>query len=353
MNEIFISIIVPVYNVEKYIEECLNSIFRQTYKNYELIIIIDGSKDNSENIIKRIVKDRINVKVISRENKGLLFTRIEGVKKYAKGEYILFVDSDDWLEDNAVEILAKNAIENREIDIIKANCYKAISNKEKKKRSYIKNDEIIEKEEFIEKIDYKFVTAYELNNIFAELIKKDLYDNVNIDTTISLGEDLISNLYLFNKSNKIKVIRDYIYNYRYNPTSITNCTTRYKTEKNLEDAIKTYEYLKEYMIKNSSKNNVKLSYLKLLQEINHRLIRFLYVNNIKFIELKQIYDSSFNSIQLESIRKNLKFKDIISNKCRHKFFSILLYRNFINIYTIFAYSGFNIIKIIKKIKGDS
>ena len=87
-----ISIIVPVYNVENYIKKCLDSIFDQTYKDYEVIVVNDGTKDNSMNIV-----NNYKVKIVTQKNQGLSAARNHGVEK-AKGEYLIFLDSDDYLD---------------------------------------------------------------------------------------------------------------------------------------------------------------------------------------------------------------------------------------------------------------
>ena len=96
------SIIIPVYNVEKYLRKCLNSVFSQNYKNYEVIVVNDGTKDNSMDIVKDYP-----VKVINQKNQGLSVARNNGVKK-ATGEYILFLDSDDYIEKGLLEAIDKS-----------------------------------------------------------------------------------------------------------------------------------------------------------------------------------------------------------------------------------------------------
>ncbi len=110
------SLIVPVYNVEKYLEKCLNSIINQTYKDFEVIIVIDGSKDNSESICKKYAENDNRIKIIKQKNKGLSEARNEGIKK-ATGDYLLFIDSDDFIELNLLETL-NNALE-KDIDLIR------------------------------------------------------------------------------------------------------------------------------------------------------------------------------------------------------------------------------------------
>ncbi len=110
-----VSIIVPVYNSDKYLKKCLDSIQNQTYKNYEAIIINDGSTDNSSKIIQEYINDE-RFKIINQNNHGIGYSRNLGIKK-AQGDYICFVDSDDYIELNFLEtMLAK--IENDNLDIV-------------------------------------------------------------------------------------------------------------------------------------------------------------------------------------------------------------------------------------------
>lgn len=114
-----ISVIIPVYNVEKYIEKCLESLAKQIMQDFEVIIVNDGSTDNSGKIIKNYIKQQNNkfkVKYLKKENGGLASARNYGVK-YAKGKYIFFLDSDDYIDDNFFLELDKYI--NKDIDLIK------------------------------------------------------------------------------------------------------------------------------------------------------------------------------------------------------------------------------------------
>ncbi|HBN06310.1 MAG TPA: hypothetical protein DD434_11075, partial [Bacteroidales bacterium] len=99
-----LSIIIPVYNVEKYVEKCLRSCAEQdiSFDEYEIIIINDGAKDNSLEIIERVAKDYNNITILSQENAGLSSARNKGLS-IAKGEYVWFVDSDDWIDKNCLQ----------------------------------------------------------------------------------------------------------------------------------------------------------------------------------------------------------------------------------------------------------
>lgn len=117
-----ISVIVPVYNVEKYLKQCLDSIVNQTYKNLEIIIVNDGTKDNSMEIVEEYLSDS-RVKVINKENGGLSSARNRGIEE-ATGEYISFVDSDDYIDLNLYNTIIREMIENEEIIVFNYSRYK-------------------------------------------------------------------------------------------------------------------------------------------------------------------------------------------------------------------------------------
>ena len=124
MNEnikIETSVILPVYNVEKYIGKCLESLSNQTYKNFEMIFVIDGSNDKSENIVRHWERTDSRIKIIVQENAGSGPARNNGLK-YAVGKYIMFVDPDDWLEPNMLEHLIFSA-KRYNVDMVTSGCY--------------------------------------------------------------------------------------------------------------------------------------------------------------------------------------------------------------------------------------
>lgn len=111
------SIIIPVYNVEKYIDRCLKSIVNQSYKNYEVIIVNDGTKDNSVKIIEKYTKKYDNFTLYNKQNGGLSDARNYGLK-YIKGDYLLFIDSDDYINKDLLNEL-NNLLKEKEYDLVK------------------------------------------------------------------------------------------------------------------------------------------------------------------------------------------------------------------------------------------
>ena len=169
MNDL-ISIIVPVYNVEDYLDKCINSIINQTYTNIEIIIINDGSTDNSYEICKSYKDKRI--KLYSIKNKGLSGARNYGISK-SKGKYLAFVDSDDYIEKDYIEVLYNNLIK-EDADLSCCSLYEVfkneIKNKSKKDKYYVMNSyETIE----------KTFTDEGLNvYVWNKLYKKELFKNI-------------------------------------------------------------------------------------------------------------------------------------------------------------------------------
>ena len=123
-----ISVVVPVYNVEKYLRECLDSILAQTYQNIEVILVDDGSKDSSGVICDEYAQRHENFRVVHKENAGLGMARNTGLE-YVKGEYVTFLDSDDWLEPDMIQQLY-NGIVSQNVDVCKAGFRRVTNEKE-------------------------------------------------------------------------------------------------------------------------------------------------------------------------------------------------------------------------------
>ena len=120
-NNPVVSVIIPVYNVEKYLEECIDSVLAQTYQNIEIILVDDGSTDSSGLICDRYAEKNTNISVIHQKNSGLSAARNSGLNK-ANGDYIYFLDSDDYISADAIEKLFSIA-ENDKSDIVFFDAY--------------------------------------------------------------------------------------------------------------------------------------------------------------------------------------------------------------------------------------
>ncbi len=313
-----ISIIIPVYNVEKYIEKCLESVVNQSYRNIEIIIIIDGSKDNSIEMVNKFVKSDDRIILINRENKGVMYTRLEGVR-IASGEFIMFVDADDWIDTEMCAILLKNQ-KKYDCDIVKASYYLAKENKNIP-FEFIKENMFIDKKEYKNTIYKKILDGYSLNNMWGQLIRKSLAIEIVTETNINLAEDLNYNLELYTKSKNILLINDNLYYYRINFKSETRTVNYEKIQKHIEDIIlvygKLYEYIKVWELDNDEIRE-KIS-LRILKEITAKTLFIYRAFKLENKQIDNILNFVVNNDILNRINRNLERKNIMNINYNKKF----------------------------------
>lgn len=137
MKSPLVSLIIPVYNVEQYLNQCLDSVLNQTYSNLEIICINDGSPDKSLDILCDYAKRDNRLKIISIENKGLSGARNEGIRM-CTGDYVMFLDSDDWIDENTIEVAIGRLLE-AQVDLVLWNYLKEYSNSSKPVNVFIHN----------------------------------------------------------------------------------------------------------------------------------------------------------------------------------------------------------------------
>jgi glycosyltransferase involved in cell wall biosynthesis len=211
-----VSVIVPVYNVGEYIEKCINSIINQTYSNLEILLINDGSTDNSPRICAEYAKKDIRIKLIHKENGGLSDARNVGLD-VARGKYILFVDSDDYISEELVEILHSSMVKNR-CDI--STCQYEIFYAHSLPRVNMNKNvtKILLSEKALEDMLYqKNIT----NSAWGKLYKKSLFEDVRYPVGHNY-EDLATTYKIFSKSDRIAVNNYIGYFYLQRSTSIMN-----------------------------------------------------------------------------------------------------------------------------------
>ena len=248
-----ISIIVPVYNVEKYIAQCIESLIFQSMEEIEIILINDGSQDNGLEICKEYAKKDTRIKIIDKENTGVSDTRNIGVK-VANGEYIMFVDSDDWLEKNACEIAYNEAKKENADSVIF--CYYRESSKGTTCKDIFKEDKIIFNNEEIYNdilipilglIGEKLAKPQRLDAlvpVYAKIYKTDIIKNNKIEYIDFFkipSECLLFNFDYYLNSSKVVYIKRYLYHYRRN--NFSSITKGYH-EKLFEKWIFWIDYMK-------------------------------------------------------------------------------------------------------------
>lgn len=204
-----ISILVPVYNCEPYLDKCITSIINQDYPNLQIVLANDGSTDNSIKICERYAAEDSRITVLTGSNKGVSTTR-NILLEQIKGEYFLFVDADDWIEQDMVSYLFALIKEcNADIavcSIVKDNSKEAISIKVWNQKQAIE----------------KFLYHKELNgSLCIKLINSNLIKCKKFNINIFYGEDALFFWYILQETEKVVVSNKQLYNYRSNPTSLS------------------------------------------------------------------------------------------------------------------------------------
>ena len=202
-----VSIVIPVYNVEKYIRQCLESVINQTLKDIEIIVVNDGTKDNSMKIVEEYLSDE-RIKIINKENGGLSSARNAGMRE-AQGKYIYFIDSDDFADKEVLSTLYENS-ENEKMDIVFSNFsyYNDKTKKEKRAKFIFPFKEKISK-------GYYYLYNGEEINVWNRLYKKDFLEKYNfqfIEGIIYEDQDFGFKTIIL--AEKIKYVANYGYKYR-------------------------------------------------------------------------------------------------------------------------------------------
>ncbi|WP_407536954.1 glycosyltransferase family 2 protein [Cetobacterium somerae] len=293
MERIKISIIMPIYNLENYLEKCLESVLNQTLKEIEVICIDDGSTDNSLKILRKYKDERI--KIFTKENGGVSSARNYGLK-VARGEYIGFVDGDDFIEVDMYQKLYRNAITNKS-DIVICNI----------KYIFSENNYKIFSENFLGV--KKIKTNKELFNIkgyvWNKIFKKQIINEIKFDENIKWGEDQLFFTETLFKSDIITFENSISYNYYQRQNSST-----FVSNEKILDLIKSYKKIKDILLENKSYDIFKEIYLrnflKILLFINSRNIK---INEKKIQnEIQRVLSLEKKYILMEMKKNNITLK---------------------------------------------
>lgn len=315
-----ISVIVPVYNVEMFLDRCIESLLKQNYKDEEIILVDDGSTDNSGMICERWAEKDSRIIVVHQENKGLSGARNTGISK-AKGDYLAFVDSDDFVEPEYLEKMYQRIVEN-DADIVFCN-YRFTDEKGKETNdrfySHFSSDRVLDGYDVLMLFENKsYFTFFDV--CWNKLYKRKLFAAVEFPEGISRIEDISIMPYIYHKAKRICAIEDVLYNYVCREASLSrvrvskeeDCVLRASM---MENRLSLYE---EWGIK-------ELSLIHMIHMFSmYSMVKNLYENRLKELqkEFRKIY-----------LKKGYYKK--ITLKRRAKFFlaflSLRLYNGLINI----------------------
>lgn len=305
MNDL-VSVIIPVYNTEKYLESCIESILNQTYQNLEIIIVDDGSIDGSPVICDSYEKKDSRIKVIHKENEGLGYTRNCGLK-HATGEYVSFLDSDDILDVNTYEYCIRE-MKKHQADasffgrktFTESGEY-TINTNIPKKLIYV-GKEVIEEfaKHYIGWFQYEQTTPYIKESSCCALYRRDIIENNHLQFPSErecLSEDAFFNMDICRNAECVMIIPKDFYHYRYNPNSLT---TKYDAER-YKRVVGYYHKLLEYIEKfpevTDAKERVDYKFFSLVRGIIKREIE-----QSKWLEYKDV---------IQKIKKMISYEEVI------------------------------------------
>lgn len=341
-----VSIIIPAYNCEKTIEKCLNSILQQTYYNIEVIVLNDGSTDNTAEVLEKYKRLDKRIVVIHKENTGVSDTRNLGIKK-STGSYISFIDSDDWIEINMIEKMVET-IEKQEVQVVRCNYFlNHINGKQKKANMYELTNKRFKRDEIYNQgvIEHFLLGEKEIANfVMLLLIKKEVLvsNTIYFEKNLYIMEDVYFYQKIFNNVESIYFLDEPLYHYYENANSVTRAKD--KLVKNIYGIIQANTELTRYIKEN---NIISINVLQLnithLFTIYTRINRLcIEMNKTEIIELLHIlhdnseYNRILNNIEWSSINMAKKIRVGIL-KCKNR-----------NI----QYWGIKIISIFWKIKNE-
>lgn len=263
-----ISIIVPAYNVEKYIAQCLQSLVNQTYKNLEIIVVNDGSKDKTGEIIEKFAEEDNRIRYVNQENKGVAEARNVALQK-VNSEFVMFVDSDDWLDLETCETVLNEAT-SENADMIMFGYVREYAENSLPKAMFDEEKVIFEGEEVKDKLHRRIFGPIneELKNpeklnvnttIWGKLYKTSLVKNVKFVSLQELGlcEDGYFNISVFKNVKKAVFIKKYFYHYR----KVINggSLTQNKDSNIFEKEKRFYNKLNEIIINENLTDEYKLA----------------------------------------------------------------------------------------------
>ncbi len=300
------SIIVPVYNVEKYLSQCLNSIIMQTINNYEIILINDGSTDNSGEICNKIALAHHNIVCIHKKNGGASDARNAGIKR-AKGEYLIFVDSDDYIEKESLEKFEENLQKSNTPDLMITRIkkiYPDLSKKYMDKNMLFKSIRAISKEEII---NWMFNHSDSLWPAQRYVVKRSYIKKYDLKFAVGyFHEDLDWTSRLFLYAETFSLLGFYWYNHRMQRKgSIT-------TEKNPKRTLDVIR-LATKNIRDNEYGNIKD---ELKQIIYKRILKSLFSS---LSDYKYYYNQKEKQLIIDALYQN---KDVFkyTTEMRHKLF---------------------------------
>ena len=326
-----VSVIVPVYNGEKCIKKCVDSILNQTFKNLECIVIDDGSTDKTLKILNKYNDARL--KVIHKENSGVSSCRNLGITE-AKGGYLNFVDADDWLTPEAIS-LKYEAMKSKDVDLVVSDFYRVIDNRLAPK-SQFKKETVLTRKQFATKMSEKPAEFY-YGVLWNKFFKKSIIDkyDIRMPEDVDWCEDFIFNMEYIKHVKKIFILKSPTYYYVRTKGSLVYNNTENVLTRTLKMKLNVFGYYKEFLddTLGSEEKTLEL-YRFLFDSASDGMAPRVFINTRKIGDEKTFVNKEVNddSVLSEIYRKK---------KILNRYFEIVATRNNLNLNDVY------IIKVLK------
>lgn len=258
MNRPKVSVSVPVYNAEKYLKQCLDSLILQTLQELEIVIVNDGSTDSSEAICREYAEKDSRIKLINKENGGLASAR-QAALEVATGDYFCACDADDWAEPSMYEKLYSLAIDT-DADVVMCDYYMEYDNGDTKISSYGKEIPALNKTIIDDALNGCFPCS-----VWNKLYKREVFEKYNIswESGINMGEDFLINLKILRRPVKYVYLPEALYHYRRMPGEASY--TNHVTLNSYEQMLKIHDWIEK-----------NFDYKKHRKGINHNLVNIAF-----------------------------------------------------------------------------
>ena len=295
MKNPLISIIVPIYKVEKLLTKCVDSLLAQTYQNLEIILVDDGSPDACPQMCDEFAKQDSRIKVLHKQNGGLMAAWIDGVKM-SSGEFVAFVDSDDWVEPSFIEDLYHPYTQIKDLGLSICKYYRASDSKKLEQNATKDNLVGLLEGDSFENYKNKYIEKfphYRWNKLFK---RESIISNLKYcDTRINMWEDVCMSVACILDSKKIFIVDKYLYDYYDRPSSMVNV---YK-----ENMLQNFEYFYPKFIEvlNDKKYATNENIIDHITRILYIVSKNIILSNAK--EKKKIFNNLYNSWLYEEAKK--------------------------------------------------
>ena len=326
------SILVPVYNVEKYLEQCVESLLNQTFKGkYEIILVDDGSTDSSGTLCDRYAKNHPEkVKVVHKKNEGLISARQAGIAQ-AKGEYSLFVDSDDFADIDLVETVHDCICRNENPDMVIYSFRYYSNEKTTERKKTLSSYETVFTPENKKDIYEALISTTYINSLWSKAVKTKILKNDPTDYSLyyskNMAEDTFRSIYLITTADKIVYINTPLYNYRTNEDSLSRS---FRPETIIKkNTLHVYNHFANHLSKwnmNNKEYRQKLS----AHWLNKTIYTFsMYYENVEKKDRKAVLNFDWSSMLPEEAKTTTN--NPYENKLNRKLYSWLTNKKFLQI----------------------